>query len=118
MTVGWLLEADRRGELPTPTAPVNPLIAQLVRLQLGVAIVNGATADGLDCADYTAPLAIDPMVGDRWYFETPVQVAGRSGDKPGTLERQFLESGVEITLPDLELLVQPAPDATSFRLCR
>jgi hypothetical protein len=118
MTVGWLLEADRRGELPTPTAPVNPLIAQLVRLQLGVAIVNGATADGLDCADYTAPLAIDPMVGDRWYFETPVQVAGRSGDKPGTLQRQFLESGVEITLPDLELLVQPAPDATSFRLCR
>jgi hypothetical protein len=118
MTVGWLLEADRRGELPEITETMHPLVAQLVPIQLGVATIDGGTPDGLECADHSTPLAVDPAVGERWFFETPVQIALRSGDGAGTLWLPFEPTEVEITLPDLHLLIGPVNDATTFRLCR
>jgi hypothetical protein len=118
MTVGWLLNAQRNSELPEPTGPMAPLIAQLIPIQLGVATVDGASADGLECSDYSEPLAMDPQVGDRWYFDSPVQVAGRADGRPATLWVQFVPTGVEITLPDLHLLLAPMPGETRFRFCR
>lgn len=118
MTVGWLLEADRRGELPDPAEPMYPLTAQVVPIQLGVATVDDASAEGLACADYTDPLAIDPNVGDRWYQTTAVQIAGRANDAPATIWLEFPRTGVEVTLPNLHLLLAPASGENSFRLCR
>jgi hypothetical protein len=118
MTVGWLLDADRRGELPSPTGPMNPLVAQIVPIQLGLATVDGASADGLECTDHTTALAIDPQVGDRWYLADSVQIAGRKDDKPATLWLPYSRTGVDIVLPDLHLLLAPAPGQSNFRLCR
>ncbi len=118
MTVGWLLHADRNGELPAPTEPMNPISAQLVPIELGVAKVDGATADGLQCTDQTAPLVVDPQVGERWYVDGGMQVAGRVADRPVTLGVGFSRTGLEITLPDLHLLLSPAPGESTFRLCR
>jgi len=118
MTVGWLLDAERRGELPTTTETINPLLAQLVPIQLGVAAVDDGSPDGLECADYPTLLAVDPEVGDRWFFETQAQIAGRSGDGPGTLWLAFEATEVQVTLPDLHLVIGPAADETTFRLCR
>ena len=118
MTIGWLLEADHRGELPDPTGPMTPLVAQLVPIQLGLGLVDDATPDGLDCADYSEPLAVDPQIGDRWYLESAVQVAGRNGDRPVTLPTVYSKGGVDIVLPDLHLLLSPPAVGSTFRLCR
>jgi hypothetical protein len=47
-----------------------------------------------------------------------VRVSGRTGDKPSTFPVSFDDGPVEITLPDLHLLVLPAADANEFVLCR
>ena len=118
MTVGWLLEASRNGELPAPTEPMNPLLAPLVPIELGVARVDGGAAYGMECTDHTAPLAVDPHLGERWYVDGDVQIQRRVGDKPNTLGVLFSRTGLEITLPDLHLLLTPASGESTFRLCR
>jgi hypothetical protein len=118
MTVGWLLEADRDGKLPAPTGPMNPIVAQTVPIQLGVAPVDGATADGLTCEDHTEPLAVDPTVGDRWYFESTVLIAGRKDGQANTFQSAYPPGGYEIALPDLQLLLTPPLPGSAFRWCR
>jgi hypothetical protein len=118
MTTGWLLEADRRGELPHVDREMHPLAAQIVPIQLGVATQRDGSAEGLTCEDHATPLAVDPSVGDRWYLATPAQIAGRNREQPTTIWLQFERTGVEVTLPDLHLLIAPAPGENAFRLCR
>jgi hypothetical protein len=118
MSVGWLLQAKANGELPEPTEPLHPLVAQLLPIQLGVAQVSDGTADGLTCADHQEPVSLDPSVGDRWYFDTPTQIAGRVKNGGTTLWLLYGRTGVEILLPDLHLVAGPAPGRDSFRLCR
>jgi hypothetical protein len=118
MKVGWLLAADRRGEIPDPTQPLHPLTAGLIPIQLGVAGVENGSADGLVCTDHRGTLPVDPQVGDRWYFATPVQVAGRVDDRPVTQWAPYTPTEIEITLPDLHLLLAPVAPETTFRWCR
>jgi hypothetical protein len=118
MTLEWLLDADRRGELPEPSGPLSPLTMQLLPIQLGVAKVDGPRPTDLECVASTEPLAVDPTVGERWYFASPVQIAGRAGDAPGTLWVNFPRTNIEITLPDLHLLLAPPVGEDRFELCR
>jgi hypothetical protein len=122
MTVGWLRQADRNGVLPDPDGELNPLILRVVPLQLGVAVVDDdppeEEPEGLRCATHTEPLALDPAVGDRLAFQTAAQVAGRSGGEASTLWRAIEPSTVEITLPDLQILLAPVEGETEFRVCR
>jgi hypothetical protein len=118
VTVGWLREAARRGELPSDTNALHPLIAQLIPLQLGIGIVDGASPDGLECETFTEPLALDPEVGDRWYFASDVQAALRTGPDQTSLWTSYQPTGVEITLPDLRLVLAPVAGASTFELCR
>ncbi len=125
MTIGWLLGAAREGKLP-PAEPLDAYQHALLPIQLGVAATSAAAPGELTCARYDRPLALDPSVGEHWLFKTPAQVAGRAGAAPSTLWVLFSlpvlspESGqhVEITLPDLHLLVAPVAGEDEFELCR
>lgn len=117
MTVGWLLEARRNGDLP-PAGPPRPNAVLTTPLQLGVARVSGDAAQGLRCEAYDGPINVDPQLGDRWILETPVGLAGRSGDRPSTPWLVFEPSNIEITLPDLRLILSPVAGQDEFRLCR
>jgi hypothetical protein len=117
-TVGWLLQADREGKLPNPTAPLHPLILNAIPLQLGVAQVSLDRPDGVECTQHTDPLALDPVVGEQWYFPKAAAVTRRAPDGgPGSFPIAGVGT-VEITLPDLRLLVSTLAPGTTFEICR
>ncbi len=120
LTAGWLRQASRQGKLPPP-GKLDPYAASLVPIQFGVALRPGTAPPGLTCAVHTAPLAIDPHLGDVWALKSDLRVSLRSGDKASGIPDPFSPdrraSVVQITLPNLHLLVTPALGAKSFRLC-
>jgi hypothetical protein len=120
LTVGWLREAARQGKLPAP-GKINPFAATEVPIQLGVAERGGRTPSGLTCTTSTRPMALDPHLGDVWRLGSDLQVSLRAGTKAGGLPLTFTpnrkEALIQITLPNLKLLVSPAAGMKSFRLC-
>ena len=120
LTVGWLRRAEREGKLPPP-GQINPFAASLIPIQFGVAQRGGNPPAGLTCAEHTAPLAIDPHLGDVWRLQSELNVSLRSGDKPAGLAGSFApnakQSLLQITLPNLHLLVTAPPGHRTFRLC-
>lgn len=117
MTTGWLLSARRENKLPPP-GQLSSIVEQRLPIQLGVAQPEDDAPEGLSCTVYDSPVAVDPELGDRFAFGTPARVAGRVGDSPSTRWQSYSEGVVEITLPDLHLLVSPPDDANDFELCR
>jgi hypothetical protein len=88
-------------------------------LQLGVSEVeDGEEPEGLQCTTQTTPLAVDPRVGEVWVLETPARVSRWSGAQPSGQGRGLEASVVQITLPDLHLLITPASGEDVFELCR
>jgi hypothetical protein len=124
MTIGWLLDARRRGELPRGRG-LPESAEPFLRIQLGVAATrndpNTIPKDPMEatgCTRHTEPVGLEPSVGDRLTFQTPVRVAGRHGFAPSTPWITFLEGEVEVTLPELRLIVAPAADEDHFVLCQ
>ena len=121
LTVGWLRSAARQGKLP-PRQVMNPLTRTVTLVQLGLAVRGGTSPPHLTCRTSSEPVAVDPKLGDVWRMGTDIQVAlrGPTG-KPAGFSQALLWSVatplVQVTLPNLKLLVTPAPGARSFRLC-
>jgi hypothetical protein len=116
MSIGWLVAASDRGELPSP-GQLDPRATQTAVIQLGVAAVGDEPPEGLTCADEVR-LAVDPSLGERLVFETQVVVASRADDGSVSRGVLFEPSVVEITLPDLHLLLTPPSESDQFRICR
>ena len=59
MTVGWMLQAKRDGALPSGQQ-LDTVQRAMLPLQLGVALDPSQAPDGLTCATYDHPIALDP----------------------------------------------------------
>jgi hypothetical protein len=117
MTVGWLLQARRDGVLPPPET-MTPTAEHMLPLTLGVAVADFEPPDDLVCETHSDTIGLDPALGDRLIFTSPVAVALREGLAPTTPWRTFEPSDIEITLPDLHLLLTPDKGSEAFELCR
>jgi hypothetical protein len=116
-TIGWLLGARNEGKLPPP-GQFDASAEQMATLNLGVAAVEGDRPETLTCAISTTPVGIDPDRGDRWLLRSPAEVAMRSGFVASSRWLPLAPGLVEITLPDLQLLVRAVPGTENFELCR
>jgi hypothetical protein len=116
MTVGWLRQARREGALP-PHQDLPPAADARLRLQLGVAMSEDEPPEGLTCTTQRGVVGIDPRVGDRWYLETPATVAERAGFVASSSGIPLEKGTVEVTLPDLHLVLQPAAGREELVWC-
>ncbi|MEJ7582474.1 MAG: hypothetical protein WKF43_00005 [Acidimicrobiales bacterium] len=122
-SVGWLLEGRRDGRIPDP-GPLSRSLQQEIRIRLGVAqsgsIADDQAAEGRRCRTYRGALELAPQRGDTFVFLDPIAVglqgAGR-GPRLGISYTPFAGQDLRIALDGLQLRLQPAPPAKTFRLC-
>jgi hypothetical protein len=114
--VAFLRAARSDGRLPPSPDATDPAIAAQVPIRLGLARVDGEQVPS-SCAAHERPLRVEPAVGDRWTLRSPVNVT--LADQPTNALRTvtFEEGGVEVVLPDLKLVMTPAPSQKQFVLC-
>jgi hypothetical protein len=123
MTLGWLLEAEREGKLPT-AEPLDAFQRYMLPLQLGVAEVDPRGPEGLSCTTHRGVVALDAQKGDVLVAPEPVRVALTPAGEAQPFWRVYgndvLDTGatLEITLPDLDLVASATPDRDEFVLCR
>ena len=119
LTVGWLRQAAADHKLPAPQQ-LKGLAAADLPLQLGVA-QRGGPSPRLTCRTYTKPLVLNPPVGTVWRMATPVAIQLAHNDRPASFPSTYApvpgQDLIEITLPDLQLLVTPGPFSGTFELC-
>jgi hypothetical protein len=72
------------------------------------------------CVTHEQPLRLQPAIGDQWTLRTAVHVAvtDERGDTSNPLLLNPWHGGVEVVLPDLDLLLTPPPGSSTFVLCR
>lgn len=121
-SVGWLLDAQRAGQVPDPR-PVPAAIQDEVHLRLGLrqSFRSGPNArDGRTCRTYSEPSELDPREGDSFTLVSDMGVRLRDAKAPSLLAARYLHlAGSELTveLDDMHLTFAPLAPATTFRLC-
>lgn len=118
MTVGWLLDARDRGELPSDGAPLPPARYALIQLELGLPRIATDQPEATTCEERTQPLELHLRVGERIYVEGGAWAGLESqGQQPPAW--RGLEPGLyEAVLPDLDVIIAPSLGETSYTICR
>ncbi len=119
MTTGWILDAKAGGYLPEPPPP-SILVDSTFKVRLGLAPVDVPAKTA--CVTYDRPIELREPLGTQISFERPVSVAAvidDSGARSWPLGfSPAYGATVEVTLPDLVLVVAPSPGSLSFVMCR
>ncbi len=120
VNMGFLLTAVRNGDLDPSTTELTPSVVNEFKVRLGL-YQRPAEQFPKSCQTVTGMLEISPPKGASYVFPDPIQVATRTGSRPTGPFVGFNPAAagnrLTVVLPDLDLLVAPAPGARSFRLC-
>ena len=120
VTMGFLLTAMRNGDLEPSTTELTPSVVNEFRVRLGL-YQRPADRFPQSCQTVTGTLEISPPKGAGYVIPDPVQIATRTGSRPSGPFVAFNPAAagnhLTVVLPDLDLLVAPAPGARSFRFC-
>jgi hypothetical protein len=121
VTIGFLLTAERNGDLTPSSHPLGPDDVNEFKVRLGVAATDTPTLGGDltgDCRPVRRPVALSPSVGDVFVARGPVQISTREGERASG-PPVFFEAGsrLEVVLDDLRLLVGPAPRQPEVTVC-
>ena len=117
MDVGFLRSARRDGRLPARPDLIDPAIEAQMPIRFGLATVGVSSGFGPTCVTHEQPLPIQPALGDRLTLATPVNVATADRDARRGRAVNFRPSDVEVVLPELDLMLTPAPGAMRFVVC-
>ena len=121
MSVGWLIDAEKAGELPPPI-PMEASNASQMPVKLGVVVLNTPShVEQSACQTFTQPTTVKPKVGDQWTYFGDVSVStaknGKRTSFPVAFSTATENNHIEITLPNLELLLEPSLNNTSYQIC-
>jgi len=118
LTVGWLLDTRNEGRLPDP-GEIDPRVAALFPIQLGLAQVDGPLEGG-NCTTHTGPVDLSLATGDRFAIRTPVLIRRLEGGSVASGPVYFGPRGdgtIEVELP-LDIRVVPATRGAPVTICR
>ncbi len=120
VNMGFLLSAERSGNLTPSTEPITPAIENEFRVRLGVA-QRLSDEFPMNCKTITGQIRLAPEVGDRYLITEPVTIATRDGDRQNGPAVAFNPAlnGRELTieLPKLQLVVKAPAGKPTFQLC-
>jgi hypothetical protein len=120
VNMGFLMSAERSGNLTPSTAPITPEVENEFRVRLGVA-QRFSDAFPTSCKTITGQIRLAPDVGDRYLITEPVAIATRDGDRQNGPPVVFhpARNGKELTieLPKLQLVVMAPDGKPTFQLC-
>lgn len=117
VTMGFLLNAGRNGDLTPSSRPLGPLTTNELKVRLGVA-ARPVSGPSPRCDPSTGLLELSPDEGDVFVTRSPMRIATRDGHRrSGPAVGYAAGSELTVELADLDLLVLPAPGAASFTLC-
>jgi hypothetical protein len=118
-TIGWLLEARRTGRLPADPG-VSPALREELVLRLGLAQPDARPAVPASCPRLRGVVHLQPPQGAQfaldgvlWAFLTR---GGRVVAGPVAYDSGY-GTRLLVTLPGLDLAVQPVPGRAPPRLC-
>jgi hypothetical protein len=131
MTIGWLLGAEDEGKVPTADV-LLPAAASTLPVRIGVMQLPGDVPAGVQCREYDQPLVLNPEQGQQYGIPTQARVLG---EPTGGVMVSAREDGawapgqpvgfvplpnsqtLEVTLPDLHLVVSAPPGTQTFQFC-
>lgn len=120
VTIGFLLTAQRNGDLTPSTLPLTPLVLNEFRVRLGVA-QRLSPERPTGCTIYDQPIDLSPQLGGVLHLGSPALIstleAGQRSSPTIIYRPQLRGSELTIELPDLDLRIEPAPQAETFTLC-
>lgn len=120
VNMGFLLTAERNGDLIPSTRPIGPKTTDEFRVRLGVA-ARPIESEVAMCQMIEGPTEISPQLGDRFVLRDGARIGfQRDGEASGGfIDFQGGPSLGELTveLPDLDLIVAPPKRAQSTELC-
>ena len=119
VTIGWLLDAEEKGKLNQPSGPLTELEINEYRIRLGVEQRHDAAASS-PCQQFAEPVELQPSEGTEIGFRGSLRVVTTEGDGATSNPVDFVARNgrtLRIELPELHLLVGPAPGARRTILC-
>ena len=117
VTMGFLLTALRNGDLEPSTTELTPFVVNEFRVRMGL-YQSPAKAFPSSCQTVKGKLELSPEKGKGYVIPDSVQIATRKGSRPSgpfvTFNPVAAGNHLTVVLPDLDLVVFPAPGATSL----
>lgn len=121
LNMGFLLSAERNGQLHPSTVPLTPQIINEFRVRLGV---EQHPIDGfpVNCQVYRRPRMLSPAKGDEYQITGPVLISTARRGRPTGPAVLFQPvtggRGLTIVLDGLHLRLSAPPSTKTYALCR